>query len=112
MIDTHVTLLQALTFLVSAVLPLIVGYVTTTLTSSKYQALLLALLAAITGFVSEWISDIQTGLGFSLWTAIFTWLTSFVVAVATHYGFWNPTGVSAWLLAHGYTYKGEHETRK
>ena len=103
----NVSLLQVLTLLVNVVLPLIVGLVTTNLTTAKFQAVLLALLTALTGFISEWISALNNNTQFDIWTALFTWLTGFVAAVAAHYGFWKPTGTTARALGSGR--KAKHE---
>jgi len=101
----NVGLLQLLTLLVNLILPLVVGFVTTQLTSAKFQAVLLALLTAITGFISEWIQALQSNSQFDFWAALFTWLTGFVTAVAAHYGFWKPTGTTARVLRSGRTAK-------
>jgi hypothetical protein len=98
-VNFEVTLFDLLTLLVNTVLPILVGLVTTRMTGSRAQAVLLALLTAITGFVSEWL---EAGLdAFDLKSALFTWITGFVVAVATHYGLWRPTGVKDFALDHG-----------
>ncbi|HVI80648.1 MAG TPA: hypothetical protein VM715_21365 [Candidatus Acidoferrum sp.] len=103
----NVGLLQVLTLLVNLILPLVVGFVTTMMTSAKFQAILLALLTAITGFISEWIQALQSNSQFDFWAAVFTWLTGFVTAVAAHYGFWKPTGATARVLSSGR--RGRHE---
>lgn len=97
----HGSLLQVLTLLVNVILPLLVALVTQKLTKSKYQAVLLALLASVTGFVSELIAAASHGTQFDIWTALFAAITGFVTAVAAHYGLWKPTGVSAKLQAVG-----------
>jgi hypothetical protein len=96
-----VSLLDLLTLLVDVVLPILVGLVTTRVTPGSVQAVLLAFLTMVTGFVSEWI---ENGVDTFNWkSAIFTWLTGFVVAVATHFGLWKPTGVTALALDNGRT---------
>jgi ABC-type branched-subunit amino acid transport system permease subunit len=93
--NLNVSLLQLLTLVINIVLPLLVGYVTTELTASKFQAALLMLLTAVTGFVSEWVKALNGHETFNITDALFTWLTGFVAAVAAHYGLWRPTGASA-----------------
>lgn len=83
---------QTLGFVIGVVLPLLVGLVTTRVTSSGVQAILLAVLSALNGFLSELLSPT-----FDLKTALLTWLGSFLIAVGTHYGFWKPVGLSARL---------------
>jgi small basic protein len=84
---------QYISFLVGIVLPLLVGLVTTRVTNSGAQAVLLAALAAVSGFLSELLSDT-----FDLKAALLTWIGTFLVAVGTHYGFWKPTGTTAKVL--------------
>jgi len=105
----RVSLIQVLTLLVNTLLPLVVGLVTTRLTNSRYQALLLAALSAVTGFVSEWIHALNANITYNLSTAIFTWITGFVVAVAVHYGLWVPTGTTNAVLRSGF--KPKHEAK-
>lgn len=83
---------QYLGLLVGVILPLLVGLVTTRVTSSGIQAILLAFLSAVTGFLSELSTP-----SFELKSAILTWLGSFLVAVGMHYGLWKPTGTAARL---------------
>lgn len=88
------TLLGVLTFLVSILLPLGVGLVTTKVTSAAVKAVLLAALAFVTSIVTNWIAAINAGQPFDLWTALLTFGGVFVVAVASHFGVWKPTGVA------------------
>lgn len=95
MITFHPTLLQGLTLLVSVILPIVVGLVTTKVTSSNAKALLLLVLALVTSVVSNWIAAVQSGTAFDLWNALFTFGSVFLIGVATHYGLWKPTGTAA-----------------
>lgn len=82
-----------LTVLLGSVLPLLVRLVTTNFASSKLQAALLALLAAATGALSA----AQTNAGvLSKDTLVFA-AAAWVMAVASHYGFHKPTGVTDWV---------------
>jgi hypothetical protein len=81
------------TIIVPVVLPLLVGLVTTRETNAGRKAVLLAVLAA----VASW----QSGRSFDLWAALLLVVPTFVIAVATHYGIWKPTGASALVQAVG-----------
>jgi hypothetical protein len=100
MIVFHPTLLQGLTLVVSVLLPIIVGLVTTKVTSPTAKALLLLGLSLITSLVSAWILAVQSGNAFDLWSALYTSGTVFIIAVASHFGLWRPTGVSAVAARH------------
>lgn len=97
---------QFLGLLVAVVLPLLVGLVTTQQMGSGVKAVLLAFLAALTGFLTELLEAVNSGEVFSLQAALMTWLAAFLVAVGTHYGLWKPTGVTAKAQATGVTPKG------
>lgn len=83
---------QLWSLLVGTVLPIAVGIVTKSSTSAGLKAILLALFAAVSGFLTELI---QSGDSFSWETALITWLATFMVSVALHFGVWKPTGVAA-----------------
>lgn len=87
-------LLGVLTFAVAILLPVLVGLVTTRVTSPGVKAVLLAVAALITSVITAWISAIQSGQPFDLWGALLTFGGVFIVAVASHFGFWKPTGVA------------------
>lgn len=93
-IASSITWVQLLTLLVSVVLPAAVALVTQRLASSGVKALMLAFLAAVTGFLSELLDALVTALPFDLGAALMSWLTVFIVAVASHYGLLKPTGVT------------------
>jgi hypothetical protein len=83
--------------LVSTVLPLIVGLVTTRITSGGVKAVLLLLLNAIMGIGADLMNAHSQGTAFDLTNAVFTWLTFFLVGVGMHFGLWKPTGTSGRL---------------
>jgi len=91
-IGTTLAAAQVLSLLVGIVLPILVGIVTKTTTHPGMKAVLLALLSAVSGLLSEYMAG---GAGFNWATAAITWLGTFMVAVATHFGFWRPTGITA-----------------
>ncbi len=80
--------------IVSTILPLVVGLVTTRVTSGGIKAVLLLALNAVIGFGTALLSAHDQGLGFDVLPAVYTWITFFLVGVGTHFGFWKPTGVS------------------
>jgi hypothetical protein len=79
-----------LAFLIAFGLPVLVGLVTTRVTSSALKAWLLLALSAVGQFVA---AVAQPG-SFSWKTAVWSALLSFVISVAIHFGLWKPTGVS------------------
>jgi hypothetical protein len=81
-------------FVVSTVLPLLVGLVTREVTHAGLKAVLLALLTAATGLGSAWLASNDAGIPFDWETGIITWIQNFIVAVAAHFGLWKPTGVT------------------
>lgn len=83
--------------LVSTVLPLLVGLVTKTVTDPGIKAILLAVLAAATGLLSELGAAWASGSVYDLGTGLLAALGAFLVAVGLHYGIYKPTGASAAL---------------
>jgi hypothetical protein len=78
--------------LTSVVLPVLVGLVTTRVTSAGAKAILLLALSTINGFVVEYAGPHPSG--YSVGTAAVLALVSFATGVLSHFGFWKPTGVS------------------
>lgn len=83
-----------LSLLVTVFLPILVGLVTTRVTSAGRKALLLLFLASVTSFIETWISSQQAGLPFAWAPIVFNAVVNFGVAVAVHYGLWKPTGAA------------------
>lgn len=81
-------------FVISFVLPVLVGLVTTRVTSGRWKAVLLAGLTLVTSLLVELARTIGSGEIFDLGAALLTALPAFVVAVAGHFGLWKPTGVA------------------
>lgn len=94
MITFEFSWLTLLTFIVAILLPLAVGLVTKLDTKPARRAILLALFAAIAGFLNELITAISTGGSFNVSEALFLWVGIFVVSVAAHFGVLKPTGLS------------------
>lgn len=85
---------QLLALLLSAILPALVALATKRLASPGLKALALLFLAAVTGFVAELADAVSAGSSFDWRAALFIWLSSFMVAVLSHYGLLKPTGVT------------------
>lgn len=81
--------------LVSTVLPLLVGLVTTRVTSSNVKALLLALFALITSLLTELGESLAAGTTYDFGVGLLLALPTFLIAVGMHFGIWKPVGASA-----------------
>lgn len=77
--------------LVSVVLPVLVGLVTTRVTNAGAKATLLLALSTLNGFIVEYAAG---GDGYSVGTAAVLSLVAFGTGVLTHFGLWKPTGVA------------------
>jgi hypothetical protein len=84
--------------LATVLMPVVVGLVTKATTNSALQSLALVGLSLVNGLLGE---ALAAGDGFAWGKAILQAVVSFVIAVATHYGVWRPTGVTAAALAVG-----------
>jgi hypothetical protein len=80
--------------LVSTILPILVGLVTTRVTAPGIKAVVLAALSAVTGLLTELLASINGGTSYDLGNGLVFALTAFLVAVAMHFGFWRPTTVA------------------
>ncbi|MEH0579005.1 hypothetical protein QBA54_32050 [Streptomyces sp. B21-108] len=78
--------------LVSIVLPVLVGLVTTRVTHAGVKAVLLLALSTANGFVVEYAGP--HGDGYSVQTAAVLALVSFAVGVLAHFGLLKPTGIA------------------
>lgn len=89
----NVTLDQAywLGLLVSVILPVLVGLVTTRVTHAGVKAVLLLALSGLNGFLVEYAAG---GPGYDVGTAAVLALVGFGTAVLAHFGLWKPTGVA------------------
>lgn len=79
---------------VSTILPILVGLVTTRVTHGGTKAVLLAALAAVTGLLTELLAAVQAGVAYDIGNGLVLALTAFLVAVAMHFGLWKPVGAS------------------
>lgn len=85
---------QVLNLFAAVIFPVLVGLVSTKMTRSGTKAALLAGLSVVSGIATEAGAAIADGTQYDLGSALLVGLGAFVIAVATHYGFWKPTGVS------------------
>ena len=81
--------------LIAFILPVLVGLVTTRVTSSAVKAWLLAGLSLVTSLLVELGRALASGTTYDLGVALLAALPAFVVSVATYHGLWKPTGVTA-----------------
>lgn len=89
--QTHLESAYWLGLAISVALPVLVGLVTTRVTSPGVKAVLLLALTALNGFLVELTN---AGDGYSVGTAVILWAVSFATGVLMHFGFWKPVGVA------------------
>ncbi|MGL5910229.1 MAG: hypothetical protein ACRCZP_09520 [Phycicoccus sp.] len=89
-----ITSAQLIGLAVSTLLPVIVALVTARAAESSTKALTLLALAAVSGFLTQWLAALEVGAGFDFSQALLTVLSGYIVAVASHFGLWKPTGVT------------------
>lgn len=94
MIEFNLTWPVVIGLLVSTILPLLVGLVTTRVTNPGTKAVLLAALSAVTGLLSELGNALNTGTVYDLGNGLVFALAAFLVASGIHFGLLKPTGVS------------------
>jgi hypothetical protein len=90
--NVHLGQAYWLGLLVSVVLPVLVGLVTTRVTSAGVKSVLLLALSTATGFVTEYAGPHDAG--YSVGTAAVLSLIAFATGVLSHFGFWKPVGVA------------------
>ncbi|MER7814570.1 hypothetical protein [Streptomyces sp. NPDC096153] len=89
--ELDLTRAEIIGLLVTLVLPILVGLVTTRVTSAGAKAVLLLALAAINGFLVELGN---AGPDYNVVNGVFYAAVAFVVAVAVHFGLLKPTGIA------------------
>ena len=77
-------------FLVAVALPVLVGVVTKEVTNGGVKATLLALFSAVAGALQSVLDNSGVLSTETLQLAVVT----FIIAVATHFGFLKPTGIA------------------
>lgn len=88
----HLDTAYWLGLVISVVLPVLVGLVTTRVTNSSVKAVLLLALTAANGFLVELAGPHDDG--YSVSSALILWAVSFGTGVLAHFGLWKPTGLS------------------
>jgi hypothetical protein len=92
----HLDLATVLGLLINLVLPIVVGLVTRATVSGRVKALLLLFLSALTTSLTQayvQVHDHQSGVEWGL--LLVNLVLNYAVAVATHFGLWKPTEVTA-----------------
>lgn len=93
----------------TVVLPILVGLVTTRVTSSGAKAWLLAGLTLLTSLLTELARAVSAGEVYDLGVALQLAVPAFAISVATHYGLWKPAGVSDAIADRARTASPEYE---
>lgn len=101
--------LAVVQFVVAFVLPILVGLVTTRVTSAAVQAWSLAGLNLATSLAVELVRAIEGETVYDVGAALFLALPAFAISVAGHYGLWKPTQVTARALDSGRTPSTHHD---
>lgn len=81
--------------ILATVLPLLVGLVTTRVTSSAAKAWLLAGLSLATSVLAEAVRVWTAGEAFDVGVALLAAIPTFIVSVSVHYGLLKPSGATA-----------------
>lgn len=90
--NVHLDAAYWLGLVISVVLPVLVGLVTTRVTSAGLKSVLLLALSTANGFLVELAGPRDAG--YSVQTAAVLSLVSFAVGVLAHFGLLKPTGIS------------------
>lgn len=85
---------SVLTLIVGTVLPIVVGLVTTRVTSGAVKAWLLAGLTLVTTILQAMLLAAQSGIPFELGAILISAVQQFIISVAIYYGLWKPTGIA------------------
>ena len=86
---------QVLSLVIGVVLPLLTGLVTRETANAGVRAVVLAVLATTTSFLTEWAHTLAAHTPFDVGGTLLTVLGTFLVAVGMHFGLWQATGASA-----------------
>ena len=81
--------------LLTVIMPIVVGLVTTKTTSSHLKSWLLAGLTLVTSLLVELSTALGEGGTFDLGVALLSAIPAFAISVSTYYGLWKPTGIAA-----------------
>ena len=83
---------QWATLLIAVLLPVLVAVVKAKGASSAWGAWILAALSAVTAVLTVLLANADQG--FPVKDAVILFVEVFVVAVASHFGFWKPVGAT------------------
>lgn len=97
--NTTLSAVDLVNVVVGVLLPLLVGLVTRTVTNGNVKAVLLLILSGVSSVLVEWLHRDGT---WDWGRVILAAIVTFVVGVATHYGFWKPTNTTPSLQATGF----------
>ena len=75
-------------------MPILVGFITTRLTSGSVKAWLLAGASLVTSLLVAAYNAVVNGVAFDVGIALLAAIPAFAISVATYYGLWKPTGVA------------------
>ncbi|MCX5202501.1 hypothetical protein OG897_13715 [Streptomyces sp. NBC_00237] len=90
--EVHLDKVYWIGLLVSVLLPVLVGLVTTRVTHAGTKAVLLLALSGLNGVLVELAAP---GPGYDFGTSVILALVTFATGVLSHFGLWKPAGVSA-----------------
>lgn len=79
--------------LLTVIMPIAVGLVTTRTTASAVKAWLLASLTLVTSLLTELANALASNVPYDLGVALLVAIPAFAISVATYYGLWKPTGI-------------------
>ena len=85
--------LTVIQLILTVIMPIAVGLVTTRTTSSAAKAWLLAGFTMVTSLLTELAGAITAHTAFDLGVALLAAIPAFAISVATYYGLWKPTGI-------------------
>lgn len=81
--------------LLTVLLPIAVGFVTTKTTAPAAKAWLLAALTLTASLLTQLASALANHATYDLGVALLAAIPAFAISVAMYYGLWKPTGVGA-----------------
>lgn len=89
MIEFNIDWILVLQFVIATVLPLLVGIVTTKVTSPARKAILLAVLAFFAGILTEIVDALVRDAVYDVGAGLLRFGSILVVAIAMHFGVWS-----------------------
>lgn len=85
--------LAVVQLVLTVIMPIAVGLVTTRTTSGSIKAWLLAAFTLTTSLLLQLADALGSAATFDLGVALLSAIPAFAISVATYYGLWKPTGV-------------------